>query len=118
MVFNKIVRVLIWCGLLAVTGSVFAAGESARPNIIFIIADDLGYGEIGCYGQDKIKTPNIDQLAKEGMRFTNYYSSHPLCSASRGSLMTGKHLGHSSIQGQGGKLSDFFKARWKFNTPN
>ena len=69
------------------------------PNIIYIYADDLGYGELGCYGQQKIKTPNLDRMAKEGMRFTQHYSSAPVCAPSRAMLMTGKHGGHAYIRG-------------------
>lgn len=69
------------------------------PNIIYIYADDLGYGELGCYGQQKIKTPHLDQLAAEGMRFTQHYSGAPVCAPSRCMLMTGKHAGHSYIRG-------------------
>lgn len=69
------------------------------PNIIYIYADDLGYGELGCYGQQKIKTPNLDGMAKEGMRFTQHYAGAPVCAPSRAMLMTGKHGGHSYIRG-------------------
>ena len=69
------------------------------PNIVFILADDLGYGELGCYGQSKIKTPNIDQLAKDGMRFTQHYTAAPVCAPARCALMTGQHLGHAEIRG-------------------
>ncbi len=68
------------------------------PNIICILADDLGYGELGCYGQRKIKTPNIDRLAVEGMRFTQHYSGSPVCAPSRCVLLTGKHTGHAYIR--------------------
>ncbi len=68
------------------------------PNIVFLIADDLGYGELGCFGQTKIRTPNIDQLAKEGMRLTQYYSGNAVCAPSRCVLMTGKHPGHAFIR--------------------
>jgi len=71
----------------------------SKPNIIYIYADDLGYGELGSYGQTKIKTPNIDRMAKEGMRFTQHYSGAPVCAPSRSILMTGKHSGHSYIRG-------------------
>lgn len=71
----------------------------AKPNIIYIYADDLGYGELGCYGQTKIKTPHLDQMAKEGMRFTQHYSSAPVCAPSRCMLLTGKNPGHSYIRG-------------------
>jgi len=70
-----------------------------KPNIIYILADDLGYAEVGCYGQQKIETPNIDALAKNGMRFTQHYSGSPVCAPSRCVLMTGKHTGHAQIRG-------------------
>jgi len=69
-----------------------------RPNIIFILADDLGYAELGSYGQEKIRTPNLDRLADEGMRFTRHYSGSPVCAPSRCVLLTGKHTGHSYIR--------------------
>src|SRR5712692_8634081 len=62
-----------------------------KPNIIFILADDLGYGDLGCYGQTRIKTPNIDRLAAEGMRFTQCYAGSTVCAPSRAALMTGFH---------------------------
>ncbi len=77
----------------------FAQKSQAKPNIIYIYADDLGYGELGSYGQTKIKTPHLDQMAKEGMRFTQHYSSAPVCAPSRCMLMTGKHGGKSYIRG-------------------
>lgn len=70
-----------------------------RPNVVFILADDLGYGELGCYGQSKIPTPNIDRLASQGTRFTRHYSGAPVCAPARCVLMTGKHLGHAEIRG-------------------
>lgn len=69
-----------------------------RPNIIFILADDLGYGEIGCFGQEKIQTPNIDRLASEGLRLTSHYSGSPVCAPSRCTLLTGQHTGHAIIR--------------------
>ena len=69
-----------------------------RPNIIFILADDLGYGDLGCYGQQKFRTPNIDRLAAEGMRFTQAYAGNAVCAPSRCVLMTGKHPGHAWIR--------------------
>lgn len=84
--------------------------NSARKkvNIIYIFADDLGYGELGAYGQEKIKTPHLDQLAKEGIRFTQHYSSAPVCAPSRCMLLTGKHPGHAYIRGnyELGEFSD------------
>jgi arylsulfatase A len=73
-------------------------GSQSSPNVVFIIADDLGYGDLGCYGQTKIKTPNIDRLAREGMRFTNHYSGCHVCAPSRCVLMTGRHTGHAFIR--------------------
>jgi len=69
-----------------------------RPNVIFILADDLGYQELGCYGQRKIRTPNLDRLAAEGMRFTQHYCGQAVCAPSRCALMTGKHMGHAYIR--------------------
>jgi len=71
---------------------------NGKPNIIFIMADDLGYKELGCYGQQKIKTPNVDLLASEGMRFTDYYTGSAVCAPARCNLMTGKHGGHAYIR--------------------
>jgi arylsulfatase A-like enzyme len=75
----------------------FAA--AAPRNVVFILADDLGYGELGCYGQEKIRTLNIDQLAREGTRFTRHYTGAPVCAPARCVLMTGRHLGHAEIRG-------------------
>jgi arylsulfatase A-like enzyme len=72
-----------------------SAAGSPQPNIVFIMADDLGYGDLGCYGQKLIPTPNIDRLASEGMRFTQAYAGGPVCAASRAVLMTGLHNGHA-----------------------
>jgi arylsulfatase len=74
------------------------AAGARRPNIIHILADDLGYAEVGCFGQKKIRTPNIDRLAAEGVRFTNHYSGSPVCAPSRCSLLTGLHTGHAYIR--------------------
>ena len=70
-----------------------------KPNIIYIYADDLGYGELGPYGQKIIKTPHLDKMAKEGMKFTQHYTSTPVCAPARAMLLTGKHGGHSYIRG-------------------
>ncbi|MDO5980230.1 arylsulfatase [Flavivirga spongiicola] len=75
------------------------AKNAEKPNIIYILADDLGYGELGAYGQTKIETPNIDELASRGMLFTQHYSGAPVCAPARSVLMTGKHMGHSYIRG-------------------
>ena len=76
-----------------------AQNPDQRPNIIYILADDIGYGDLGCYGQQKIETPNLDQLAAKGMRFTQHYSGSAVSSPSRCSLMTGLHTGHAYIRG-------------------
>jgi arylsulfatase A-like enzyme len=76
-----------------------ALAQTAKPNIIFILADDLGYGELGSYGQAKIKTPNLDLLAKRGMRFTQFYAGSTVCAPSRCALMTAKHTGHCTVRG-------------------
>ncbi|MBE9461412.1 arylsulfatase [Dyadobacter subterraneus] len=77
--------------------------QSKLPNIIFILADDLGYGDLQCYGQKLIQTPNIDRLAQEGLRFTNFYAGAPVCSPSRSVLMTGLNTGHTTIRGNATK---------------
>ncbi|MEZ5304412.1 MAG: arylsulfatase [Verrucomicrobiales bacterium] len=78
-----------------------AADAGRPPNIVFILADDLGYAELGCYGQKIIKTPHIDQIAAEGIRFTDFYSGQAVCAPSRCVLMTGKHTGHAYIRDNG-----------------
>lgn len=74
-----------------------------QPNIIFILADDLGYGDLGCYGQQRIKTPNLDRMAEQGIRFTSVYSGATVCAPSRSVLMTGKHTGHTRVRGNAGQ---------------
>jgi arylsulfatase A-like enzyme len=76
-----------------------AATKSDRPNVIFILSDDLGYGELGCYGQKLIETPHIDRMAAEGIRFTSCYAGSTVCAPSRCTLMTGLHTGHCRIRG-------------------
>lgn len=80
--------------LLALSFGIAAAAVPERPNIVFILADDLGYGDLGCYGQTRIATPNIDALAREGMRFTRHYAGNTVCTPSRSCLLTGRHSGH------------------------
>jgi arylsulfatase A-like enzyme len=90
--------------LLLAAAAAFA--QPPKPNLIFILADDLGYGEVGCYGQTQIQTPNIDRLAAEGMRFTQFYAGSTVCAPSRSVLMTGQHLGHTTVRGNAGKNMD------------
>lgn len=87
-------------GLLAATAmNVFAGGKAEKPNIIFILCDDMGYGDLACYGQRYIQTPHIDRLAQEGMRFTQAYAGSPVSAPSRASIMTGQHSGHGHMRG-------------------
>ena len=92
----------IWAtSLLFLISSLTYAAPAPKPNIIWIMADDLGYGDIGCYGQRVIKTPNIDRLAANGIRFTDCYAGSTVCAPSRCALMTGLHTGHARIRGNG-----------------
>ncbi len=88
--------------LLLSAGTLLAADMERNPNIIFIMADDLGYGDLGCYGQREIRTPNIDQMAREGMRFTQCYAGSTVCAPTRCVLMTGRHTGHARVRGNSG----------------
>jgi arylsulfatase A-like enzyme len=88
--------------LLSALTITLAAEPTAHPNIVFIMADDLGYGHLGCYGQQHIKTPHIDRMAEEGTRFTQFYAGHCVCAPSRSVLMTGYHTGHTSVRVNGG----------------
>ncbi len=89
-------------GLLALAAVDAAAQAAPKPNIIFILADDLGYGDIGSYGQKIIQTPNLDRLAAEGLRFTQFYAGSTVCAPSRSVLMTGRHMGHTRVRGNAG----------------
>ncbi len=102
----RLARVLlVWLvalgGLVSVCAqpSYLAHPAEHKPSIIFILADDLGYGDLGSYGQTKIKTPNLDRMAAEGMRFTSFYAGSTVCAPSRCALMTGLHTGHAVIRG-------------------
>ena len=89
-------RKLLLLFSLALTG---CAQKSDLPNIIIIFTDDQGYGDVGCYGADGFETPNLDQMAKDGIRFTDFYVSQAVCSASRASLMTGSYSERVGVQG-------------------
>ena len=81
-----------------------ATSTATRPkNIIYIMADDMGYGDLGSYGQQKIKTPHLDQMAQQGMRFTDFYAGTTVCAPSRSVLMTGLHMGHTPVRGNADK---------------
>ena len=110
--------------LLGIAASIFLAGwigsahanaadatpsprATRPPNIVFILADDLGYGDLGCYGQQRIHTPNIDRLAAEGVIFTQFYAGNTVCTPSRCALMTGFHVGHCSMRANGDEVNGF-----------
>jgi arylsulfatase A len=92
-------------GAAATVGAPLMGQAQRPPNIVLIMADDLGYGDLGCYGQTKIRTPNIDRLAAEGLRFTDAYAGCTVCAPSRSVLMTGYHMGHTSVRGNTGGQS-------------
>ena len=95
-------RIIFVCAILS---SFIASAQNKAnrpPNIILIVADDLGYADLGCYGQQKTETPNIDQLAKHGLRFTQFYAGTTVCAPSRASLLTGLHTGHTPVRGNKG----------------
>ncbi len=81
------------------------AAGAERPNLIWVMADDLGYGELGCYGQKIIETPHLDQMAREGMRFTHFYAGATVCAPSRSVLMTGQHHGQTRVRGNAGRAN-------------
>ncbi|KJF43542.1 arylsulfatase [Draconibacterium sediminis] len=101
--------VALACILFAACSTKMASDKTendTRPNILFLLADDLGYGELGCYGQQVIQTPVLDNFAKEGIRFTNFYAGNPVCSPSRAILMTGISSSYNNVRGNGGWLPD------------
>ena len=91
---------LLGCGLAATPGmNALQAQNQEKPNIIYIMCDDLGYSDVGCYGQQYISTPNLDRMAEEGMRFTQAYAGSPVSAPSRACFMTGQHTGHTKVRG-------------------
>ena len=97
----KYVKPFLFFALCLITIKSYAqnGNTQSKPNIIFIFADDLGYGDVGCYGQQKIETTNIDQLAKQGLRFSQFYSGSPVCAPARATFVTGLHTGHTPVRG-------------------
>ena len=89
------------CAVFCVFGLSMAFAADNKPNVVLLVADDLGYGDLSCYGQKKLETPNIDRLAGEGMKFTDFYSGNTVCSPSRACLMTGQHPGRVHCRGNG-----------------
>ncbi len=102
--FSKTLLTLISCFIVVFAYSQKNGKISSTPNVIYIFADDLGYGEVGCYGQEKIHTPNIDRLATEGIKFAQHYVGTPVCAPSRCNLLTGRNAGHAYIRGNVGLL--------------
>lgn len=92
-------RAKVFSFFTAVLILVSCSEKPTKPNIIYILADDLGYGDLGCFGQTTIKTPELDKMASQGMKFTSHYSGSTVCAPSRCSLMTGLHTGHSRVRG-------------------
>jgi len=105
--------------LLASCGRARETETAAPPNIIYILADDLGYGELGAYGQQVIETPNLDALATGGMRFTQHYSGAPVCAPARCILLTGQHAGHALVRGndEDGSRGDVWNFQAMFDDP-
>jgi arylsulfatase B len=89
--FPSLGRAALLSALVVCSSAGFAAAAAPMPNVVLIVADDLGYGELGCYGGQDIPTPNIDSLARSGVRFTNGYVTAPFCAASRAALLTGRY---------------------------
>ena len=104
MRYTKFTGLFLSIVLIFVSGFSAHAKKLQKPNIIFIMADDLGYGDLGSYGQQIIQTPNLDKMASEGMRFTECYAGSPVCAPSRSVLMTGKHTGHTTVRGNSGGI--------------
>lgn len=106
--YCALLRTFALCCLLCICSATtaIAADAPAKPNIIFVLADDLGYGDLGCYGQQLIKTPQLDQMAAEGMKFRQFYAGNTVCAPSRAVLMTGRHMGHVHVRGNAGANVD------------
>ena len=93
--------------LLAAGCSAISLSAKEKTNVVFILADDLGYGDLSCYGQEKFQTPNIDELAQRGIRFTQCYSGTTVSAPSRCSLVTGMHTGNTCIRGNSSVNPDY-----------
>lgn len=105
MGMRSLMVVLVACLVGGVAAESSVAEVPSRPNIIVILADDLGFGEVGCYGQTVIQTPRLDEMAAEGMRFTHFYAGATVCAPSRSVLMTGQHHGHTRVRGNAGRTN-------------
>ena len=102
---NRLPKVfLFW---MVFFGVLQAEATPKLPNLIFIMVDDMGYHDLGCYGSKTILTPNLDRMAKEGMRFTDCYSGDAVCASARSTLLTGYHKGHTPVRGNSGGIPLF-----------
>lgn len=93
-----LVATLVLACLAPLAARAIADAPPRRPNVVLILADDLGYGDLGCYGQTRIRTPHLDRLASEGLRFTQFYAGSAVCAPSRCTLLTGRHTGHATVR--------------------
>lgn len=107
--FAPSILLTLFFGLVVVRAPAFAE-RPPKPNIILILADDLGYGDLGCYGQARIQTPRLDRMAREGTRFTRYYAGATVCAPSRSVLMQGLHTGHCRVRGNAGRANPLAQA--------
>lgn len=99
MRISELLKAFLLASVLLVTNLIVPLAAAEKPNVVFILADDLGYGDLGCYGQELIQTPRLDRMAGEGIRFTQFYAGSTVCAPSRCVLMTGRHLGHAHVRG-------------------
>ena len=97
-------REFLATGAMAAGAAMLGRAATRPPNIVFVLLDDAGYGDLGCYGQELIRTPNIDRVAAEGTRFTDCYAGGVVCAPSRSVLMTGLHTGHTPIRANAGTI--------------
>ncbi|MEY3457724.1 MAG: Arylsulfatase [Planctomycetota bacterium] len=104
-ILSRPIVLALWFPAILLTAPPCPAGPPQRPNIILILADDLGWGELGSYGQRVIRTPKLDEMAREGMRFTHFYAGATVCAPSRSVLMTGQHHGHTRVRGNAGRTN-------------
>jgi arylsulfatase A-like enzyme len=103
-------RSFLFAALAAGLTAAGAASAAEKPNLVWIMADDLGYGDLGCYGQKVIQTPHLDRMAREGMRFTQFYAGATVCAPSRSVLMTGQHHGRTRVRGNAGRANPVAQA--------
>ncbi len=109
-VFSMIQPITLFLLVASLATLVSAQAPKELPNLIWMMADDLGYGELGCYGQKRIQTPQLDQMAREGLRFTRFYAGATVCAPSRSVLMTGLHHGHTRVRGNAPRESPWMQA--------